>query len=321
MSLVRRIGLIGSGAMLGRCIHIAEREPDAKVAIVLTRTRTQKNNSAANAFCKKKGIPFLTYESLRDSSVQAAFSEAGLDLLISVYNPDILKADILDRVGVAINFHDSELPKYAGRHAVSWAILNGERQHGVTWHVITPVVDGGDIVSQTVLSVSKTATALSLAVDCIGAGCAALEDSLGGVLRGDRAFHPQDLTKRSYYSAKMKPFDGKLPLSESYDVLERLARATDYYPAENPFFVPKLIVNSEVVDIVRFRVCRPPPSQSEGIIVGIDEQGVLISARYACIRAELICASGSIEALPAAQFASLKRWKVGDFVEIPTGAD
>lgn len=47
-----------------------------------------------------------------------------------------------------VNFHPSLLPKYRGPHPVNWAIVNGEKESGVTAHFVTDVVDGGPILCQ-----------------------------------------------------------------------------------------------------------------------------------------------------------------------------
>ncbi len=53
-----------------------------------------------------------------------------------------------------------------GMHATSWAILNQEKEHGITWHIATEKIDSGDILKQVSLSVSENETALSLNLKC-----------------------------------------------------------------------------------------------------------------------------------------------------------
>lgn len=48
----------------------------------------------------------------------------------------------------AVNLHPSLLPKYRGRAPVNWAIINGERELGLTAHFIDEEMDGGDIIEQ-----------------------------------------------------------------------------------------------------------------------------------------------------------------------------
>ncbi|MFM1873693.1 MAG: hypothetical protein RL398_3115, partial [Planctomycetota bacterium] len=61
----------------------------------------------------------------------------------------------------AINFHDGPLPRYAGLNATCWAILHGEQEHGVTWHVIEPKADTGAILLQQSFAIEAEDTAFT----------------------------------------------------------------------------------------------------------------------------------------------------------------
>ena len=60
----------------------------------------------------------------------------------------------------AINYHYAPLPKYAGPYATSWAIMQGERVHGVTWHAMIELVDAGDILKQYLFEIDEGAGVL-----------------------------------------------------------------------------------------------------------------------------------------------------------------
>ena len=56
------------------------------------------------------------------------------DYLFSIVPNKIFSEEILKLPRrFAINFHDAPLPKYAGLNATTWAILNNEKSHGITW--------------------------------------------------------------------------------------------------------------------------------------------------------------------------------------------
>ena len=75
--------------------------------------------------------------------------KTSFDFLFSIVNSQILFPSLLKLPReFAINFHDALLPKYAGVHATSWAIFNQEKTHGITWHVMSEIVDSGDILKQ-----------------------------------------------------------------------------------------------------------------------------------------------------------------------------
>ena len=78
------------------------------------------------------------------------------DFLFSVNNPWIIPQDVIDSARrTTVNFHDSPLPKYAGLHATSWALLHGEKQHAVTWHDVRARVDSGDIYKQAIFDIRE----------------------------------------------------------------------------------------------------------------------------------------------------------------------
>ena len=70
------------------------------------------------------------------------------DVLLSVVNDHILKAEVLSRFRVALNFHDAPLPAYAGLHATSRAMVNREAEHGISWHIVDSGIDTGAVVAQ-----------------------------------------------------------------------------------------------------------------------------------------------------------------------------
>jgi methionyl-tRNA formyltransferase len=55
----------------------------------------------------------------------------------------------------AINLHPSLLPTYRGRAPLNWAILRGEREVGLTAHLIDEGMDSGDIVAQHRIAVAQ----------------------------------------------------------------------------------------------------------------------------------------------------------------------
>jgi methionyl-tRNA formyltransferase len=76
-----------------------------------------------------------------------------VDLAISVFYDKIIKAWFIDKCKKIINLHNGPLPKYRGVSPINWALKNGENEHGVTIHEITPGIDDGPIVSQVKYSI------------------------------------------------------------------------------------------------------------------------------------------------------------------------
>lgn len=85
------------------------------------------------------------------------------DLILCFSYSMILTDELLriPRFG-AINIHGAILPKYRGANALNWAIINGEKETGVTAHFMTNVVDGGSIINQKITPIFSNDDALSV---------------------------------------------------------------------------------------------------------------------------------------------------------------
>jgi len=133
----------------------------------------------------------------------------------------------LTRYG-AWGIHASLLPKYAGGAPLNWAIINGEKESGVTLFRMEDGVDDGDIISQkkfpidfndTIQDAYKKATILSKSI---------LNEVLNNI--DNITFTPQDKMKKEVYQQR-KPEDGEIDLSQDSISLYNFIRAqSEPYP-------------------------------------------------------------------------------------------
>lgn len=91
-------------------------------------------DSMVARWAKEKSIPFLHPK----DDMLSFLGQKPFDYLFSIVNNIVIPTAVLALpCRYAINYHDAPLPKYAGINATSWAILSGEKIHGVSWHVMT----------------------------------------------------------------------------------------------------------------------------------------------------------------------------------------
>jgi methionyl-tRNA formyltransferase len=76
-----------------------------------------------------------------------------IDLCFSVFYDKIIKDWYIQKCRRILNLHNGPLPKYRGVSPINWALKNGEIEHGITIHEITPGIDDGPIISQVKYSV------------------------------------------------------------------------------------------------------------------------------------------------------------------------
>ena len=69
------------------------------------------------------------------------------DYLFSIVNGVRVPKRILSSIRkLPINYHNGPLPKYAGVNSTHWALINGEKIHGVVWHIMDETFDSGEIL-------------------------------------------------------------------------------------------------------------------------------------------------------------------------------
>jgi len=97
----------------------------------------------------KKSISSYCVNSYNDNAVLELLKREKIDILLSIFTPQLLKEDILSIPNIAcINLHDALLPQYRGLRASFWELYNNESQAGLTVHVMNKFFDDGDILKQ-----------------------------------------------------------------------------------------------------------------------------------------------------------------------------
>lgn len=123
------------------------------VAVVTTPDkpagRGQKiHESDVKVAAKELGLPILQPEKLRDPEFVAAMQELKPDLGIVIafrMLPEIIWA--MPKYGT-FNLHASLLPQYRGAAPINWAIINGEKETGITTFLLNHEIDKGAIIAQ-----------------------------------------------------------------------------------------------------------------------------------------------------------------------------
>jgi len=98
---------------------------------------------------EKNGIPVLIEKNINQDHIINKFDEFGCDIFVSISFNQIFKAKILNTTkhGI-INCHAGKLPFYRGRNILNWALINDEKEMGITVHYVDEGIDTGDIILQ-----------------------------------------------------------------------------------------------------------------------------------------------------------------------------
>ncbi|WP_162950414.1 amino acid adenylation domain-containing protein [Rhizobium jaguaris] len=175
-----------------------------------------------------------------------------VEWLFSVVNPFVLPPNVFGRVRRgAFNYHDGPLPRYAGVHATSWALLAQESEYAITWHRMGDGVDTGDVAVQRQVSIAPSDTTLTLNLKCYEAAFEGFRELITGLANGKLTARPQALADRSYFPRRRRPdAAGCLRWEKSAQDLSAMTRALDFgahHP--NPLCLAKALVAGEVVRV------------------------------------------------------------------------
>lgn len=140
----------------------------------------------------KAGIPVYCYDKIRVEGVEDMKSLAP-DIMVTCAFGQILSKEILDipKLGV-INVHASLLPKYRGASPVHFAVLNGEKETGVTIMKTDEGIDTGDMILSEKINIFSDETTGELFERLSILGADLLIKALGLISDGKAIYTPQD---------------------------------------------------------------------------------------------------------------------------------
>ncbi|MEP5152394.1 MupA/Atu3671 family FMN-dependent luciferase-like monooxygenase [Planktotalea sp.] len=230
---------------------------------------------------------------------------AQVDWIFSVANLEMLSAELLKlAVKGAINFHDGPLPRYAGLNAPAWALLNGETQHGITWHLIEGGVDKGRIIAQEQFDIRANDTAFTLNTRCFEAGVQSFARVLDAIDAGELNARDQDLKQRSYFALAARPDTHGFidPLQTSADVA-RLVKALDHGPYWNPLCTAKLRVADTILHVGGVEQGGATAAKA-GTILSIEEGSVTLACADGCLKFTEVL--GDLESIKVGDIATFE---------------
>ncbi|MGU3503342.1 formyltransferase family protein, partial [Mycobacterium sp. C31M] len=202
------------------------------------------------------------------------------DFLFSIVNFKIIPPEVLamPRRG-AINFHDAPLPRYAGMNAVSWALINGERSHAVSWHMIDEAIDTGAILNQHAIEVTDSDTALTLNVKCYDAGLAAFAELIAALEAGTARPRTQVAAERTYFSRLVRPArGGVISFSDDAERIDALVRALDFGPFRNSFCSAKVLIDNTFYLVGNARPLATRSAKEPGTILRCGADGIAVAS-------------------------------------------
>jgi methionyl-tRNA formyltransferase len=200
-------------------------------------------------------------------------------LLVSWFWTKKIPLEVLRLCRRGFGVHPSLLPKYRGADPYFWVIAAGERETGVTAHVLSPRYDDGAILAQRRMQIPKDCNAWELAKALDRPSLALMRDVAGRYARGESIPEiPQDEERATEAPA---PSDEDCELVWDWPVDDVIARVRAAAPDPGAFTG----YNDQTVVIVKVRPATDVPlalepgdivATAEGVMVRAADGGVVV---------------------------------------------
>lgn len=219
-----------------------------------------------------RGGLVLARPDLNQPDVLEVLRSAKPSLVVSWFWTKKIPLDVLRLCRRGFGVHPSLLPKYRGADPYFWAIAAGERETGVTAHVLTPRYDDGAILAQRRMPIPKDSNSWELAKALDRPSLALMRDVTARYARGESVPEiPQDDERATEAPAAT---DEDCELVWDWPVDDVIARVRAAAPEPGAFTG----YNDQTVVILKVRPSDEVPLALEpGDIVETDE-GVLVRA-------------------------------------------
>ena len=221
------------------------------------------------------GLPVIQPENVNSRQVIEKLEKLNPDVIVVVAFGQKISNEILDLPKhKCVNIHASLLPKYRGAAPINWAIVNGEKETGITTIIMSDKMDAGYVIIRKSLTIGPEETAGELGDRLSKLGVDALSESLMQIETGNAKYTQQDESLVSL-APKIKKKGGLIDWNQGEDKIHDFVRGMNPKPSAYTF----LMKNNSKERIIILKTERDNSSNNgtiitPGTILEISSQGI-----------------------------------------------
>ncbi|RQD75412.1 MAG: methionyl-tRNA formyltransferase [Candidatus Syntrophonatronum acetioxidans] len=308
-----RIILVGQGPFGKDCLEVLLEQKENLVGIITVPDDPEgKRPNPVKDLALEKNISVLQPEGrsphrLKDPSVVPWVEELKPDLFVLVFVTDFMPLEVINMATKGgINFHPSLLPKYRGGTAINWAVINGEKETGVTIHYIDEGVDTGDIVLQEKVTIDEDDSVGSLYFNKLyPLGVRLVKEGVALIREGKEERISQEEDKASYQPNITKE-DVKINWEKPAREVYNLIRGSSPSPGAHTLF------RGDKLKVWESRLEGPVEESVPGEVVGIvEEEGFKVAAKDGALLVTRVQLPGEGK-IPGGEFLEKVEVKLGE---------
>lgn len=250
-----------------------------EVAAVVTQPDKQKGRGKEVKMTPVKecalryGIPVFQPVKIKEPEAVAELEKYQADLFVVAAFGQLLSEEILNMPEYGcINIHASLLPAYRGAAPIQWAVLNGEKESGVTIMQMDKGLDTGDMLLKRSVELSPKETGDSLHDKLMHLGAELIVEALPKLEKGELVPEKQK-DELSSYAKKLTKAMGQIDWSKDAVSLERWIRGLNSWPSAYTFF------GGKTLKIWEARVAEENGAQKAepGQVVSVSREGFTVA--------------------------------------------
>lgn len=244
-----------------------------------------------------RGLSVYQPRKIRDAEAIETIRQMRPDVIVVVAFGQIIPKEILDMPPFGcLNVHGSLLPAYRGAAPIQWAVLNGEKESGVTIMRMDEGLDTGDMISKKVVTLEKDETSGSLFDKLSAEGAKLLVETLPSVFDKTAVYEKQPEESPTAYAGMIQKSMGEIDWKKSAGEIERLVRGMSPWPSAYTR------LDGKTLKIWKAHIEKPELTGETGKIVRMDNKGLYIQTGQG-----ILC-------VDELQMEGKKRMKTGDFL-------
>lgn len=248
-----------------------------EVAGVVTQPDKSKGRSKAliptpvKALALEYGLEVYQPTRIRNEEAIAKVGEMKPDVIVVVAFGQIIPKEILEMAPYGcLNVHASLLPAYRGAAPIQWAVLNGDKETGVTIMRMDEGLDTGDMISKVIVPLEEKETSETLFEKLAKEGAKLLVETLPKVVSGEAVYEKQPKESTTPYACMIKKQMGEVDWKRPAVELERLVRGMNSWPSAYTS------VDGKTLKIWDSIVEEPDRTGNPGEILKADKTGIYV---------------------------------------------
>ena len=251
--------------------------------------------SPVKVIAKREGIKVYQPLKVRDEDFVKTLRAYNPDVMVVVAFGQIIPLSILKMPKYGcVNIHGSLLPKYRGAAPIQWAVLDGEKETGITTILMDEGIDTGDILLKKTIKIDADETSGSLFDKLMALGAKTILETLDELEKGSLTPTKQGESPTAYAKMLTKAM-GLIDFTRSAKELDCFVRGMDPWPSAYTLLAGKTLKLWKVRAVEK--------SGKAGSVIEIGKESFTIA-----------CGEGAIEVLEV-QLEGKKRMSAGDFLK------